>query len=310
VAPLGVLAPLVAELLERHAQRPAERPLHAERRHEVHHVGDRLVAPAAPHVLPEREAVAVREVPVGALRHLLHARQPAVDRGVAHPRVGLRVFVAERQELGHPLHEPERRAHPRQPLEVRPGLAAREDVELELVHHLVHEHVLERAVVARERLGHALPQRVGDAAGALAEVAEHVALREVAAAGEQEERLLLAELVPEQPRQARVRPLGHARGVDRGLALGRVVVHEEVLGLEHPPVEAVVLHQVLPEIQLRPGRRGGAGAGQGEEQNGEECAGEPRGGGTAPGHGGTPQPAAAGCSTGTVLASPHRRSSW
>jgi hypothetical protein len=239
-----------------------------------------------------------------------------LHRRVAHPRVGLRVVVAERQELGHPLHEPERRAHARQPLEVRARLAAREDVELELVHHLVREHVLERAIVARERLGHALSQRVGGAARSLAQVAEHVALGEVAAAREEEKRLLLAELVLQQARQPRIRALGHAGGVHGGLALRGVVVHEEVLGLDHPPVEAVVLHEVLAEIQLRPGRRGEAGTSQGEErcdqvQPDQPPRGRATGGLAEPTHVARGQAgAAAGCSSATELASPHSRSSW
>ena len=48
-----------------------------------------------------------------------------------------------------------------------------------------------------------------------------------------DDRLLLAELVVQEPREARVRALGHARGVHGSVALLRVVVDEEVLGLDH-----------------------------------------------------------------------------
>jgi hypothetical protein len=83
-----------------------------------------------------------------------------------------------------------------------------------------------------------------------------VVLAEVGARREQDERLLLAELMVQHAREPRVGPLGHPRGVlHRDLLLG-VVVHEEVLGLEHPPVEPVVLHLVLTEIALCAGARG------------------------------------------------------
>ena len=96
-----------------------------------------------------------------------------------------------------------------------PRLAAREDVVLELVHHLVREHVLEAAEVAGERQDHAVAQRLGDAAGAFAEIAGDVVLAEVGARGEEDDRLLLAELVAEDPRQPGVGALGHAGGVHR-----------------------------------------------------------------------------------------------
>jgi hypothetical protein len=320
VAQLHRLAPLVGQLVEAQSRLALERPLDAERRRGVHDRADHVVAPAGGDVLPEREAVAVGEELVRALGHLPDGRQRAVERRVAQPGVRLRVPVPERQELRHPLHEPERRVHLREHLQVGAGPPAREDVELELVHHLVHQHVLERLVVAGERLRHALAQRVRHAARALAQVAEHVALREVAAAREEDDRLLLAELVLEQPREPRVAALGHARRVHRRLALGRVVVDAEVLRLDDAPVEAVVLHEVLPEVELRPRRGRERGPDEGAEHERDERAEDHRATGTGR-HGtrdpppATPAPAAAAPAvapspSGTSRASPHSRSSW
>ena len=137
-----------------------------------------------------------------------------------------------------------------------PARAAREDVELELVHHFVREHVLEAAEVARERHQHAMPQRLRHAAGALAQITGDVVLPEVGARCEEENRLLLAELVSENAREARVVALGHPRRLHRRNALVRIVVDEEVLGLDHLPVEVLVLDLVLTEVLLTRRSRG------------------------------------------------------
>jgi hypothetical protein len=244
------LAPLITQLVERQAELALERPLDADVRHGVHDLTDGLVTPAPSDVLPEGVAVPVREVAIGALGHLPDRRQEAVDCRVAHPRVGERVVGPEREVLGHPLGEPVRGHVLGERLQVVPRLSAREDVVLELVHHLVREEVLQVPVVALEVEDVALAERVGHALGALAEVTGDVVLPEVAPRGEDDDRLLLAELVTEDARQARVAALRHARRVDRGNPLLGVVVHEKVLGLEHLPVESIVLHLILPEIAL------------------------------------------------------------
>ena len=97
-----------------------------------------------------------------------------------------------------------------------PAFAAREDVVLEGVHHLVREHVLEAAIVAGEVEQHAVTLRFGHAGGALAEIAGDVVLSEVRSRREQHDRLLLAELMVQNPRQPGVRALGHPRRDDRG----------------------------------------------------------------------------------------------
>jgi hypothetical protein len=77
-----------------------------------------------------------------------------------------------------------------------------------------------------------------------------VVLAEICAIGEEDQRLLLAELVVEHSRQSRVRALGHPGGGHRALFLFRIVVDKEVLGLEHAPLEMLVLNLVQPEILL------------------------------------------------------------
>ena len=211
---------------------------------------DDLVSEAAGDVRPQRLAEAIRIVAIRLLGHLHDRRQIAVDRSVAHDGGRARVVRSEREILGHPFHEPERRIDLRELRDAAAGASAREDVELELVRHFVREHVLEPAEVAGEGHEHAMTQRLGHTAGALAQIAGDVVLSEVGARGEEEDRLLLAELVPQNARKPSVVALGHARAFHRGNALGGVVVDEEVLGLDDLPVEVLVLDLVLAEVLL------------------------------------------------------------
>ena len=111
---------------------------------------------------------------------------------------------AERQILGHAFHQPERRIYRLQRLQIGAGAAARKHIVLELMRHLVREHMLERSEVARKRQHVALSLCVGHTAGALSEIAENVVLCEVGAAGEDDDRLPLTELMSENARQPRV----------------------------------------------------------------------------------------------------------
>ena len=247
---LEILAPLIAEVLERFAELALERALDADGRHRAHDLPDGLVAPLLPDVRPEGVTVSVREVLVGLIGHLLDRRDVAVQRRVAHPAVGQRARRTERQVLGHALGEPERRQKLGERLHAVARLAAREDVVLERVDHLVREHVLEAAVVAGEVQQHPVAERLRHAAGALAEIAGDVVLPEIGARREEHDRLLLAELVLQHQRQARVRPLGHSAGIGRRALFGRIVEDLEVLRLQHLPVESIVLHLVLTEVAL------------------------------------------------------------
>ncbi|MBK6489270.1 MAG: hypothetical protein IPF98_21005 [Gemmatimonadetes bacterium] len=178
------------------------------------------------------------------------------------------------------------------------GPSAREDVVLERVHEFVREHVLEAQKVAREGEQDAMAQRFGDAAGPLAEVTGDVVLPEVRARAEQDERLLLAELVVEHARQAAIRAFGHARGIDDDVLFFWIVVHQEVLGLEHAPVELVELHLVLAEVHLRLGPTHGE---DGRDESGHDPPTHVR----APIHAEAPC-----CLSGMTAASLHSRSSW
>ncbi len=143
--------PFVAKILERLARFLLEGALDAHGRNVGHDRADDLVAEAAGDVRPQRLAVTIRIVAIGILVHLDDRGQVAVDRGIAHHRGRARVVGAEREILGHTLHEPERRIHLRELGDPAARAPAREDVELELVRHFVREHVLEAAIVAGER---------------------------------------------------------------------------------------------------------------------------------------------------------------
>ena len=150
--------------------------------------------------------------------------------------------------LRHPFDEPEGRIHLRQLLHAGPGPPTGEDVVLEDVHHLVRQHVLRLAEVAGEEEHVALAERVGDAPRSLAEVAGHVVLPELGARSEDEDRLPLLELMSQQRLEARVGPLRHLSRVGRHLGQFWIVVHVEVLGLQHLPVELAELDMILAEV--------------------------------------------------------------
>ena len=108
--------------------------------------------------------------------------------------------------------------------------------------------MFEARPVAAEELRHALAQRVGHTARAFAEIAEDVALREVARRTEDQDRLLLAELMRHEPREPCVRPFGHAGGVRCHIGNLGVIVDLEVFGFDDAPAQPIVLDLILPEI--------------------------------------------------------------
>jgi hypothetical protein len=233
------------------------------------------------------------EVFVRLLRHLLDRRDAPLQGGVPHPRRRQRMQRSERQVLGHAFGEPERGHELRERLHAVARLSAREHVVLERVHHLVREHVLEAAVVTGEVEQHPVAQRLGHAAGAFSQVAGDVVLPEVTARRIQHDRLLLAELMAQDRREARVRSLRHSSGVIGGALFGRVVEDLEVLRIQVRPGEPVVLNLVLTEIALS-GQRTAA------EDGRSECRQQP------------PRQAVAlvPWSIGMDSASAHSRSSW
>ena len=89
-----------------------------------------------------------------------------------------------------------------------------------------------------ERQHDAAAQRLGDAAGALAELAlNRVGLLEVRMRRVEHERLPSAQLVPEEPLEARVPAFRHPRGDVDPFTLFRVVVDVEMLGLQDLKIE-------------------------------------------------------------------------
>ena len=112
-----------------------------------------------------------------------------------------------------------------------------------------------------------MAHRFSDAARTLAQVARHVVLPEVCSGREQHDRLFFAKLMIENPREASVRTLRHARRVgDRGAFLW-IEVNQEVLSLENLPVERVILDLILTEVVLcigAPGREHTARREEGE----------------------------------------------
>ena len=74
------------------------------------------------------------------------------------------------------------------------------------------------------------------------------------------------------PQEAVVPPLGHPRGVARGLLLLRIEVDVEMRRLEDPEVERLVLHLVLSEV-LRGQRRSSHGRSHGRPRQEQQQAG-------------------------------------
>ena len=144
------------------------------------------------------------------------------------------------------------------PWSAEPAAPVREHVQLELVGHLVREHVIDVGVRAGQRHDVPLLEEVGEAAGAFADVARgRVGLLEIGVRGVEDDHLPLAEAVPQHAREPRVGALRHARRVHRRDPLSGIEVNVEVFGLDDLPVEGVVLHLVLAEV-LRRRERGRA----------------------------------------------------
>src|SRR5687767_7394757 len=99
------LTPLVAQVFQRQAGLTLERALDPDVRCRVEHLAYDLVAPSIPDILPERLAVAVREVLVGTHGHLLDRRKVAVDRRIAYPRLRQNMVRAAGEIFGHAFHE-------------------------------------------------------------------------------------------------------------------------------------------------------------------------------------------------------------
>ena len=293
---LDGVPPLVRQVVERHPQRAPERPLDAACRRGLENLADHLVAPTLAHVRPDGVTEPIGENP-RVVGELLDGREMPFQRRVPQPHRGVRIERADRQVLRHALHEPQRGVHVDQRLHPGADAAPAEHVVLELVDHLVADHVLELFIGPGERQHHPVLEELRDAAGALADVAaDGVGLLEVRMRRVQQDRLAALELVVEHAREASVPALGNAGRVERGRPLGRVVVDVEVLRLDDAKIEGAVLDLVLPEVLRRGGQRAG------ERQRHRRCRGP-----SHPAHGFERPPRAPVASTG---ASPQSRSSW
>ena len=181
-----------------------------------------VVAVAAGDVGPERLSPAIGEVT--AVVEILDGGQ-AVDApllvlaillverpgGVAQPHRGVRIDWPQREVLGHALDEPQRDL--RGAVLARRRVGVRRHVELEGVDELVAEDVIGVGERSAERQHDAAAQRLGDAAGALAELAlNRVGLLEVGMRRVEHQRLASAQFVPEDPAEANAPAFGHARG--------------------------------------------------------------------------------------------------
>ncbi len=259
---LDLARPLARERIGREAERVDDGGVRPDAPREAVDVGHGLVAVLAADVGHEGLPVAVGEVaPVGG--ELPDRREVVAEGGVAHPHRRVRVDAPDRQVLRRALHQPQRL---RAEGEARRVLLEG-DVVLERVDEFVAEDVVGLGVGPRQRHRDALLQALGHAARALAdEAADGVRLLEVRVVGVEEDGLLVAERVQVGAAVALVPALGHPSGVADGLLGLGVVVDLEVLGLERPELEAVVLHLVAPEVLRLGGRRGGAESGGENEE--------------------------------------------
>ena len=205
-------------------------------------------------VRPERLAPAIGEV-LRVVQLLDRTAACLLLRRVAQPHRGVRIDRTERQVLRHAFDEPERQAFG--PVLPGCGVRVRRHVELERVHQLVADHVIGVGERAAERQDDPPPQRLGDAAGAFAELAlnrcwsarsRRARRRAPAAAG----RAACAS----NSRSSRACQRSASRAaMSIALALLRVEVDVEVLGLEDLEVEVLVLDLVAAEVLRRRWRR-------------------------------------------------------
>src|SRR5438270_13644519 len=92
--------------------------------------------------------------------------------------------------------------------------------------------------------------RLGYTADPFSKITGDVVLSEIGARREENDRLLFTELVSEYARQPGICTFSYSCSVNHCRVLFRVVVNEEVLGLEDAPLEMFVLDLVLSEILL------------------------------------------------------------
>jgi hypothetical protein len=118
------------------------------------------------------------------------------------------------------------------------------------VHELVAEDVVGVAQRFGERHDDPVLQALGEPARGLRQGrGRRVRLLEVGLVGVHDDRLAVFEIVLEHAAQARVPALGHPGGIgDQRVVFRLVRVEVEALGLQHVPVELLVLDLVAAEV--------------------------------------------------------------
>ena len=253
---LDGVAPIVGEVLERPSRCALERRFEPGGRGGLQDLADDFVAPLLTDVSPQGVSVPVWEN-VGVGRHLLDRGQVPLERGVAQPHRRLGIDRTERQVLGHAFHEPQRWIDGHERLHAGAGPAAAEHIVLELVDHLVLEHVLEFGIRPGEGEHGAVLEEFRDASQPFARGVYDVGLLKVGLGRVQDDRLAALKLMVEDAREPGVGAFRHARRIERAGTLIRIVVDVEVFGLNGLEVETPVLHLVLTEILRVPTRRCG-----------------------------------------------------
>ena len=264
---LEFVLPAIRKLSDRHFENGFDRRQRIPRaRGEVENPADPVVPERAADVGPESVAVPVREVP--PVSEFRNRREPFFQvQRVPHPHRRERVDGSDREVFGHPLDEPQREPDGAGHVQPRASRPLPRHVELEGVHEFVAEQVI--GLVERHHHRHDEPplQDLREALRALVdELAGGVRLLEIRMVRVEDDRLALAELVIEHPRQAGVPALGEAADHLRAGRTLLVVVDVEVLRLEHLEVERLVNHLVSAEIPAGlPLQRGSGGTREGRE---------------------------------------------
>ena len=256
-------APLLVELVHRHAHAALERPVEGVHRADaLEHVAQPVLAVALHQIRDRRLALLVDDVPAGVGQR----RQIAIHHAVAHEHLLVRLDP-QRHVLGQALGEPERHREEALAGDERGRRAAVHHVEHEGVGELVHHDVAEVLVGPGEGQHHPVAQHLGEPAGAgVDQLGGDVGLGKVVVGAVDDDGDPLAQGVPHPDRQHGVGLLGQVQRPAGEAVEPRVVVDLEVVRGERAPVVVAVLDLVLAEV-LRGGTPGddqGDGQRQGE----------------------------------------------
>ena len=169
-----------------------------------------------------------------------------MNGGVADPHRDQRIDASFREVLRHSFDQPQRKGFE---IEAAAIVGHRcGDVELENVHKLVTENVIVLGVIAGERKHHAIHERIGESAGALADdLRRGGGLLEICGIRVQDDGLA-REGVIEQSRISGVPTLRHAADIVDHVRFEVVVIDVEVLGFDDLEIEMLPLDFVASEV--------------------------------------------------------------